>query len=216
MLEHELETSAQQNPPTTLDSELTAVVITLLKGLVTKEADSQAWNNLIKLQIRVRDYIKTLNLELFLDETEGYAFLKTRQSNAETPDTIPRLISRRALSYHVSLLLALLRKKLTEFDATGGDTRLILTRQEIVQLIQVFLPDSTNEVKVLSQVDTNINKVVELGFLRRLKAAAGKEDAFEVRRMLRAFVDTQWLDELDKRLEQYQQHIAGQTGDDHD
>ena len=69
----------------------------------------------------------------------------------------------------MSLLLALLRKKLAEFDAGGGDTRLILTRDEIVELMRVFLPDSSNEARLIDQVETHINKIVELGFLRRLK-----------------------------------------------
>jgi len=34
---------------------------------------------------------------------------------------LPRLVQRRALSFPVSLLLALLRKKLAEFDAGGGE-----------------------------------------------------------------------------------------------
>ncbi len=55
-------------------------------------------------------------------------------------DSLPRLIPRRALSFHVSLLLALLRKKLAEFDAQGGDTRLMLTREQIVEMVRVFLP----------------------------------------------------------------------------
>ncbi len=61
-----------------------------------------------------------------LDEAEGYAFLRSRQDEDEDAQAVmPRLVVRRQLSYPVSLLLALLRKKLAEFDAGGGDTRLI-------------------------------------------------------------------------------------------
>lgn len=42
--------------------------------------------------------------------------------------------ARRPLSFAVSLLLALLRKKLAEFDAAGGDTRLILSREQVIEL----------------------------------------------------------------------------------
>ena len=53
---------------------------------------------------------------------------------AEEDGKLPRLIPRRALSFHVSLLLALLRKKLAEFDASGAETRLILTRDQLVEM----------------------------------------------------------------------------------
>ena len=95
----------------------------------------------------------------------------------------------------MSLLLALLRKKLAEFDASGGDTRLVLTRDEIVDLVRVFLPDGTNEARLIDQVDAHINKVVELGFLRRLRGQ--RRARIEVRRILKAFVDAQWLGEFD-------------------
>ena len=74
-------------------------------------------------------------------------------------------------------LLALLRKKLAEFDAGGGDTRLVLSRDEIVELVRVFLPDSSNEARLIDQIETHINKVVDLGFLRRLKPAGGHRRA---------------------------------------
>jgi hypothetical protein len=48
--------------------------------------------------------------------------------------------------------------------------------------------------------------VVELGLLRRLKPAAGSgsdRGHYEVRRILKAFVDAQWLAEFDARLEIY-------------
>jgi hypothetical protein len=66
-----------------------------------------------------------------LDEAEGYAFCVPGQDDDEDDSATrpsPRLVARRQLSYPVSLLLALLRKKLAEFDAGGGDTRLILSR----------------------------------------------------------------------------------------
>ena len=48
------------------------------------------------------------------------------------------MIPRRALSFHVSLVLALLRKKLAEFDASGAETRLILTRDQLVEMVRMW------------------------------------------------------------------------------
>ena len=124
---------------------------------------------------------------------------------------LPRLVARRPLSFPVSLLLALLRKKLAEFDAGGGQdaegVRLVLSRDDIVELIRVFLPEASNEARLMDRVDSHINKVVELGFLRRMKPAAGQPAAFEVRRILKAFVDAQWLADFDARLAAYRAQL---------
>jgi hypothetical protein len=190
--------------------DLSAVVIPLLKGVLYQESDSGLWNALLNLQARVRDYVAVLGLELVLDEAEGYAFLRAR--TVDDTDTaapkLPRLFVRRPLSFPVSLLLALLRKKLAEFDAGGSDTRLILSRDAIVELIRVFLPEGSNEARLIDQVDTHINKIVELGFVRKLKAtSSGQEPMYEVRRILKAFVDAQWLAEFDQRLATYQAQL---------
>ena len=150
--------------------EISPILISLLKGVVYQDSDSVKWNQLLKLQSRVREYVAVLGLELILDEAEGYAFLRSSTDrNTERDDdstnseqTIPRLVVRRPLSFPVSLLLALLRKKLAEFDTSGGDTRLVMTRDDIIELIRVFLPDSSNEAKLIDQVDRHINKVLEL------------------------------------------------------
>ncbi len=178
-------------------NELSILVISLLKGVLYQENDTSLWQALIQLQARVRDHIAVLGLELVFDEAEGYAFLRARPEVEEESAKLPRLVARRPLSFPVSLLLALLRKKLAEFDASGDATRLILSRDEIVELVRVFLPDSSNEAKLIDQIETHLNKIIELGFLRRLKANAavnGTNGAnFEVRRILKAFVDAQWL-----------------------
>jgi hypothetical protein len=203
-------------------NELSTLVITLLKGVLYLENDPTLWNALIQLQARVRDHIAVLGLELVLDEAEGYAFLRARpeeeDSDTSLASKLPRLVARRPLSFPVSLLLALLRKKLAEFDAGGDSTRLILSRDEIVELVRVFLPDSSNEAKLIDQIETHLNKIVELGFLRRLKpnvtVNAEKNINFEVRRILKAFVDAQWLADLDGRLAAYQAHLNGETNEE--
>ena len=205
--------TASTNPPRKV--ELTALVVPLLKGVIYREGDPPLWTGLLALAPRVRDYVAVLGLDLVLDEIEGYAFLRSRQSgdalDGEEEDaeaTQPRLIARRPLSFPVSLLLALLRKKLAESDAGGDAPRLILTREQIIEMLRVFLPATSNEARLVDQIDAHLNKIIDLGFLRRLKpnagAAAGQVAAFEVRRILKAFVDAQWLAEFDTRLAAYQ------------
>ena len=192
--------------------DLSTLLIGLLKGVQYREQDESQWAALLNLQARVRDYVAVLNLDLVLDEAEGYAFLKSRPEPAEDDPSprLPRLIARRQLSFPVSLLLALLRKKLAEFDASGGDTRLVLARDEIVELVRVFLPDGPNEARLIDQMETTINKVIELGFLHKLKTAGSATGpaSYEVRRILKAFVDAQWLAEFDARLAVYQSALS--------
>lgn len=203
----------QETSVTVATHDLSTLLIPLLKGVLYRDADARQWNGLLELQARVRDYVAVINLELVLDEAEGYAFLRSRpdQRDDDAP-VLPRLIARRPLSFPVSLLLALLRKKLAESDAGGGDTRLILTREQIVDMVRVFLPAGSNEAKLIDQIETHVNKIVELGFLRKLKPAAGKRDApavaFEVQRILKAFVDAQWLADFDARLAAYQAQLG--------
>ncbi len=194
--------------------DLSSLLIGLLKGVQYREQDERQWAHLLNLQARVRDQVAVLNLELVLDEAEGYAFLKSRPepSDDDPAPKLPRLIARRPLSFPVSLMLALLRKKLAEFDAGGGDTRLVLSRDELVELVRVFLPEGPNEAKLIDQVETTINKVVDLGFLHKLKPASGAAagpPSYEVRRILRAFVDAQWLADFDARLAAYQTTLSG-------
>jgi len=187
--------------------ELSLIVVPLLKGVVYRDEQQGLWSSLLQTQGSVQDYVAVIGLELIVDEAEGYAFLRSRpEADEEGVSAVPRLVARRQLSYPVSLLLALLRKKLAEFDAQGGETRLILSRAEVVELIRIFMPEGSNEVKMIDQVDATLNKVAELGFVRRLR---GQGQMIEVRRIIKAYVDAQWLADLDKRLAEYQQQLTG-------
>lgn len=78
-------------------------------------------------------------------------------------------MGRRKLSYPVSLIIALLQKKLAENDSSGGDTRLILSVEEITDMVKVFFPSSGNEARFVDRINSHLNKIADLGFIRRLK-----------------------------------------------
>jgi hypothetical protein len=204
--------NASESPPESpQEPSISAVVIPLLKGVVYQENDPQLWSRLIALDAKVRDYVRVLDLELVLDEAEGYAFLRSRETDESDPGkpaATPRLFPRRQLSFPVSLLLALLRKKLAEFDASGGETRFVLSRDEITEILRVFLPANSNEARLTDQIETHLNKIAELGFIRKLKASSASPPAsYEIRRILKAFVDAQWLADFDARLDAYRRHL---------
>lgn len=180
-------------------SELTVVLVHLFKGPMYQDTHEKQWVSLLRLRAQVGDYVGVLGLQVVVDESEGYAFLRSRPTDVDE-EQMPRLVVRHSLSFHVSLLLALLRKRLAEFDATSTEPRLVLSRDQIVEMARVFLAESSNEAKLVDKIDAHINKVAELGFLRRLR---GSDHLYEVRRILKAFVDGQWLADFDTRLDEY-------------
>ena len=194
----------------TAEPSLPAAVTQLMKGVLYRDRHERAWRSLLELQPQARDYLATLNLHIVIDEAEGYAFCRQREADPDDADPLPRLIPRRMLSFHLSLLLALLRKKLAEFDAQDGDTRLILTREQIGETLRVFLPPTSNDARLTDQIDAHLNKCVELGFLRAVK---NSEQAYEVRRILKAFVDGQWLADFDEKLAEYLKLLEASTED---
>lgn len=179
------------------------IVINLMKGVVYQETDPASWQHLLNVQAAVTEYVSVMGLSLLVDESEGYAFLKYKEQEGEE-EPLPRLIGRRQLSYPVSLLLALLRHRLAEFDGSGDDTRLIMSRDEVVEMVSTFLPSGVNEAKLVDKIESYINKVVELGFIRRLP---GKENMIEVKRILKAYINAHWLNEMDQRLKEYRTHL---------
>ena len=104
---------------------------------VTAEADQKMWQSLITLTSQVRDYVAVLGLNLIVDESEGYAFLKSRE---DPEGALPRLVPRRQLTFDVSLMLVLLRKRMLEFDTNSSELRLIMTEMEIKDTVSVSCP----------------------------------------------------------------------------
>lgn len=189
-----------------MDYQLSAILVQLLKGVLYEERHAKLWPALISLQAAVRDYFRMIGLELYLDESEGYAYLKQHitEDAQEEEQAFPRLMPRRSMSFPVSLLLVLLRKRLAEEDAAGESTRVILSREQITEMMILFMPVQKNEARRHEQINSAINRAIEYGFMRKLKQSEG--ELLEVQRILKAFVDAQWLDDFKTHLEAYQAH----------
>lgn len=178
-----------------------SAIIRLMQGVVYRDSDEDTWLVLERSGGGVRDHFATIGVEVVVDDTEGYAYLRSRPE-VEGEEVLPRLVRRRSLTYNVSLLLVLLRKRLLEFETSGSEGRLVLTREQIVEMLRVFQADSSNEARTVDQAERTISKAVELGFLRPLR---GQADHWEVRRILKAYVDAQTLSDFAGKLKQYAQ-----------
>ncbi|MEZ3160592.1 DUF4194 domain-containing protein [Microbacterium sp. BWT-B31] len=176
-------------------------IISLMREVVYRDvpAHEPVWDALARHRAAVADHFAQIGVDVIVDEAEGYAYLRTREAD-EGEEPLPRLVRRRSLTYNVSLLLVLLRRRMVEFEASGEAGRLVLTRDQIVELLRVFQASSTNEARTIEQADRTIAQVAELGFLRELR---GQRGAWEVRRILKAYADAQTLNDFSARLAAY-------------
>jgi len=172
-------------------------LISLFKGVVYNYQKS-VWENLLQYEPEVKRYFLPIGLDVYIDKSEGYAYLK--QIEREEESGLPRLIEKRQLNFFTSLLCLVLRKYLLEQDAQGGSVRAIIARQEIVQRVRSFLPQATDEAKQQDKVLTSINKVIELGFLREMDE---DPNSYEIHRIIKGFVNAETIDDMLLRLQRY-------------
>ncbi|WP_094227778.1 DUF4194 domain-containing protein [Methanolobus psychrotolerans] len=174
-----------------------AVVIKLLKGNLFKD-DIETWNSLIQYQQGIKKHFSSIGVEVFINEADGYAFLTQKEYEESSDVSLPSLIGKTPLSYSVTLLCVLLEEKLIEHDFKGGDSpRLILDKKDIYSLMRTYLPETSNETKFIRDIDSDINKLVNYGFLKRLST---DENKLEVRKILMAKIPADTLLEIKEKL----------------
>ena len=179
----------------------------LLKGILYRQQE-EAWNLLLRYRSRLQDYFAVLGVELLVEEGEGYAYLRQRPRDEEEEGDFPRLMSRRRLSYPITLLIVLLRKRLLEFEAEGNETRLVLSHSDIIEMMRIYWDElDTNERRREDQLQLHIKKLMTYGFLQPLKAEKGR---YEVNRILKAYVPIEKLNEILEQLKSYAEERSEQ------
>ena len=68
--------------------------------------------------------------------------------------------------------------------------------------MRLFLPQNYNRVKLEKELDTYIQRVVELGFLKEMKRN-GDEVRYKIHRIIKEKVMLEDLDTFKKKLEEY-------------
>lgn len=184
-------------------------IIDLMRGVVYRETQEDSWVTLHRHAAAVEDHFATIGVVVVRDDAEGYAYLRSQEDDADSAP-LPRLVHRRTLSYPVSLLLVLLRKRLVEFETSAGEGKLVLHRDQIVELLRVYLAESTNEARVVEQAESTLKKAGELGFVRQLRTAP---DQWEVRRILKAYVDAATMSDWEAKLTEYAATHGGSADD---
>lgn len=170
--------------------------IVLLKGIVSRGRDEAVWQEILDNKTRLNDYFHQIGLLLIIDEYDEYAYLKQEEGSG-----LPHIVSRHPLSYETSMLLVQLRKLLGEYDRTAGESRVVVEFSDILRRMEPFLPPQINEMKLRNSVGRIVSNAVTYGFLQPIK---GEENVFEIRPILRRFVDAQWLDEFARKLAEYE------------
>ena len=73
-----------------------------------------------------------------------------------------------------------MRDELNRFDTrTADQTVLVETRQELLDLVGGFLPESSDQIRDVKKIDSAIEQLSGLGYIRRLGGETS--EAFEIR-----------------------------------
>lgn len=180
------------------------IVLKLLQNPLFSD-ETASWNVLLSHITSVQEYFTRIGLEVRVDEEDGYAYL--HQPSLEDDEgqaiVLPRLTRRDRLTYHTTLLCVLLREWLDQFESTHLDAgKCTITEDQVRELLLPFLPARTDERAVQRKIDGAIERLLDLGFLKRM-ANTEKPAYFEVRRILKAKVDAEKLAEIKEKLAHY-------------
>jgi hypothetical protein len=184
------------HPPKTFPS--AAVKVRLLQDAIYSD-EADLWAALLRYRPHIEIYFQEIGLNLVVHEEDGFAYLK--QADQEESAGIPRLFRRDKLTKGVAIIGVVLREQLLQFDEKVHDeSRLILLKDEIMELVTPFFPGSNDEIKADKRIEGYITKAEEIGLLRKLPIGEG-EERYEVRRVIKARFPAETLKALREQLE---------------
>ena len=185
-----------------IDLSQSHVLVALLKGVVSKAVHPKLWPTLLDSRLALEEYLSKIGLTLIIQEQDGCAYLKQKSYENEGEE-IPRLIPRRQLPFLTSLLLVLFREEMVEQSKGDMNGRFICGKEAIIEKTLPYLKESSDNVKQRREVESSLKKIEEMGFIHSLNSA---DSDYEILPLVRGFVDAQWLDDFDNKLQAYKSH----------
>lgn len=180
------------------------LIIKLLQGPLYAE-DKAAWRDLTAWKTPLAEYFGRAGLELIVSDIDGFARIVQPEADENDPDPLPRLMKRQTLSYEASLLCVILREMLEEFDTRFEGTNLFVTEKDIKERIELFFKEQTNKSKLWKKLGTLITNLQNIGILKLNKQDLVNKDnnSYEVKRIIKALVSNDKLEEIKQKLEIY-------------
>jgi hypothetical protein len=193
------------NPGENTFREAAFVKARLFRDPMYRGDDPALWSVLRSSLEEVRGFFRQIGQEVVFDEGEGYAFI--RQIEPQGDERVPRLVQKRPLNYETTLMLVFLREELDRFESSGTDsTRLVRSREQLRSLVSPYLRHSTDRARDRDKVDEAINRLANLGFIRR-QGTDGVEE-FEIMRIVKARFGPEELESVKERLLRHVQSPA--------
>ncbi|HEY8955717.1 DUF4194 domain-containing protein [Chitinophaga sp.] len=177
------------------------VFLKLMQGPVYEE-DKSYWKDLLGWQTELSKYLQQTGLQLVVNESDGFARIVQPETDDTTDKPLPRLMRKTRLTYEATLLCIVLREALDEFDIQGNGTRLFMTQKEIKERLALFFKERHNKSKLLKDLNKPINSLLNVGVLKTTREdAANKEmHQYEVKRIIKALVNNEKLEEIKSKL----------------
>lgn len=179
-------------------------VVRLLKGPV-EVTDTNAWEDILNYQSEINKYLMNIGIELIVKRDEGFAYIK---QIVDDEDRTTGLIPRQQLGFEISVILIILRQMLEEFDSNMDElysTECFVSADELRERIEIFLPERFNRVKLLSEIDTYINRIVSLGYLKLIKR--DNVNTYQIHRIIKEKVTLDKLQEFKDKLQEYVESV---------
>jgi hypothetical protein len=181
-----------------------AVAIKLLQGPIYAD-DKNIWRELLGWQTAIQDYFGKIGMELIINEGDGFARVMQPEIDENDENPLPRLMKKQAISYEATLLSVILREGLEEFDIKSEGTKYFLTQKEIKERIELFYKEQTNKSKLWKELSKPITSLINVGILKLNREDAANKDnnQYEIKRIIKAFISNDKLEEIRNKLNGY-------------
>lgn len=183
------------------------VCIKLLQGpLFRQNVNDKLWEKLEMYESDIQAFFAILGVSVAIDKADGFAFLQQNDLNEED-DNVSRLIRQIPLTEEQSFLCILLRDELNKFDNPNNSQNkssiLILRESELYEQFAMFYTSKTDQITARANFKKNLNRLCELGLLKEQNPDdMEKESEYEVRRYVRAKIDSEFCEEFMRKLKE--------------
>ena len=175
-------------------------VVKLLRQPI--ESSMSLWNDVLNYQVEIQDYLTIIGLELVVKKDDGFAYLKELE---DSEGNTLGIISKRKIGFEASIIIVVLRQTLEEFDQNPNQfdvNEKFISFQEIKDEIELFLPETYNKVKLMKDLELNIRRIVELGYLREI-SRDDFDAKYQIHRIIKEKISLDQLQEFKNKLENY-------------